>query len=117
MRSEWEALHRGLARSIGTKEAEERFEELRRRLAVLARFAGAPALVEYLAHPGGDLDEKDRILGELALATRVGSAARLATALLLLGLWPGLDAVFRRRVHLCQDQAGELAAEMVACFT
>jgi len=69
MRSEWEALHRGLVGSIGTKEAEQRFETLRNRVAVLARFDGAPALIEYLAHRGGDLDEKDRILAELVLAT------------------------------------------------
>jgi len=116
MRSEWEALHRGLVRSTGTKEAEQRFELLRRRFAVIARFDRAQALVDYLAHAGGDLDEKDRILADLAVTTRTGPSAQLATALLLLGLWPGLDAAFRRRVRLCQDHSGELAAEMVACF-
>jgi RNA polymerase sigma-70 factor (ECF subfamily) len=74
-------------------------------------------VIEYLAHAGGDLDEKDRILAALARATWAGAAARLATALLLLGLWPGLDAAFRRRGCLCKDQGGEFAAEMIACFT
>jgi RNA polymerase sigma-70 factor (ECF subfamily) len=114
MRSEWEALHEGLARTIATKEAERRFAVLRRHAAVLARFEGAQALVDHLAHVGGDLDEKDRIFVELALATRAGSAARIAMALLLLGLWPGLEAVFRRRVRFCPRQAGELVAEIVA---
>ena len=83
----------------------------------MARFDRAQALVDYLAHAGGDLDEKDRILAQLALTSRAVSSARLTTALLLLGLWPGLDAAFRRRARLCQDHAGELAAEMVARFT
>jgi DNA-directed RNA polymerase specialized sigma24 family protein len=117
MRSEWEALHRGLVRSIVTKEAEQRFEGLRGCIAGLTRFGEPSALIEYLAHPGGDLDEKDRILADLVLAASVPLTASVATALLLLGLWPGLDAAFRRRAPLCQDQAGDLAAEIVARFT
>ena len=72
MRSEWEALHRDLVRSVETKEAERGFEALRRRLRIIARFAGAQALVDHLAHVGGDLDEKDRILMALAFASRTG---------------------------------------------
>jgi hypothetical protein len=117
MRSEWEALHQGLVRTISTKEAERLFDGLRRRGTAVSRFDAALELVEYLAHPGGDLDEKDLILTELATATIAGPAASLAMTLLLLGLWPGLDAVFGRRTRFCHDQAGELAAEMIACFT
>ena len=117
MRSEWEALHRSLVRFVGTKEAEKRFQTIRRRLRIIARFAGAQALVDYLAHVGGDLDEKDRILTDLAFASRAGSSARLATALLLLGLWPGLDGAFRRRARIWSDHSSELAAEMVVRFT
>jgi RNA polymerase sigma-70 factor (ECF subfamily) len=116
MRSEWEVLHRDLVRSVETKEAERRFEALRRRLRSVARFAGAQALVDHLAHVGGDLDEKDRILMELAFASRTGPSGRLATALLLLGLWPGLDAAFRRRARIWHDHR-ELTTEMVAKFT
>lgn len=117
MRSEWEALHQALVRSVETREARQRFEAVRKRLPILARFADAQALVDYMAHVGGDLDEKDRILTDLAFVTRAGSSARLATALLLLGLWPGLDAAFSRRARLWNDHSGELAAEMVVKFT
>lgn len=117
MRSEWEALHRSLVRSVGTKQAEKRFQAIKKRLPIIARFAGAQALVDHLAHVGGDLDEKDRILTDLAFAARAGSSARLTTALLLLGLWPGLDAAFRRRARIWHDHSGELAAEMVVKFT
>src|SRR5262245_7311609 len=117
MCSEWEALHEGLVRSIATKEAERRFQALKRWAPTTARFLAAPALVDYLAHAGGDLDEKDRIIMELALAARAGSAATLATALLLLGLWPGLDAVFAHQAPFYRRHIGELAAEIVARFT
>jgi RNA polymerase sigma-70 factor (ECF subfamily) len=117
MCSEWETLHEGLARSIATKESERRFEVLKERAVTVARFDSAQSLIDYLAHAGGDLDEKDRILVELALAAREGLATRLAMALLLLGLWPGLDAVFARRARFWRRHAGDLAAEIVGRFT
>jgi hypothetical protein len=117
MRSEWEALHTGLVRTIGTKQAKRLFDGLRRRGTAISKFDAPRELVEYLAHPGGDLDEKDLVLTELATVTTAGPTASLAMALLLLGLWPGLDAVFGRRARFCHDQTGELAAEMVASFT
>ena len=117
MRSEWEALHRGLVRTISSRQAERLFDGLRRRREVLSRFDAAGELVEYLVHPGGDLDAKDRILTELATEAVGGPAASVAMTLLLLGLWPGLDAVFGRRTRFCRDRTDDLAADMIACFT
>ncbi len=116
IRSKWKALHRDLAGSVGTREAERQFEALRSQSATIARFGGPQALVDFLAHVGGDLDEKDQILLRLASATRAGASARLAMALLLLGMWPGLDRAFARRARLRQERPGELEAEMVARF-
>lgn len=117
MRSEWEALHRGLAKSIGTKEAERRFETITRTFEVLKRFESPEALVRHLVTTGGDLDEKDRVLTSLVLAARADGVARLATALLLLGLWPGLDAAFGRRVRFRRREPGEVAADLISSFT
>jgi len=117
MRSEWEALHRGLVRTISSRQAERLFDGLRRRREVLSRFDAAGELVEYLVHPGADLDAKDLILTELATEAVGGPAASVAMTLLLLGLWPGLDAVFGRRTRFCRDRTDDLAADMIACFT
>lgn len=117
MRSEWEALHRGLVQSIGTKEAERNFKTIKRTFAVLEKFESPEALVAHLASTGGDLDEKDRALTALVLSARADDVARLATALLLLGLWPGLDAAFGRRVRFRRREPGEVAADLISCFT
>lgn len=116
MRSRWEALHAGLMKSIENREAAERFEGLRARCEVLARFAAPVSVVGYLAHDGGDLDEKDRILGCLIDEVRHGVARGLAHSLLLLCLWPGLDAAFMRRQRLFQDRPHDLEAELVGNF-
>jgi DNA-directed RNA polymerase specialized sigma24 family protein len=113
MRSEWEDLRESFARFIRGKEGQRAFEKLRWRSLTVVRFADGRALVDYLAHVGGDLDEKDRILGELAAAMWHGPTGTIATALLVLGLWPGLDAAFRRRVCLWRDRPSELAADML----
>jgi hypothetical protein len=117
VRSRWEALHAGLLQSIGSSSAAEMFEVVRPRFEALARFAGPGPVVEYLAHTGGDLDEKDRVLAALVEAARDPASRRLSHALLLLCLWPGLDAVFRHRLHLFLDQPYELGAELVDRFT
>lgn len=116
MRSKWEVLHRDLVRSVGTKESEQRFVALRSRTPAIARFERPQALIDYLAHVGGDLDEKDHILVQLALAAQVGWSGRLPMALILLGLWPGLDAAFGRLARRRQERSGELEAEIVARF-
>lgn len=116
MRSCWEALHAGLKQSIDAQEAEQAFEELREGAEALARFAGPLTVVEYLAHDGGDLDEKDQILAVLVEGARRGSTKRLAQALLLLCLWPGLDSIFRRRLHLFIDRSNDFGGELIDRF-
>ena len=92
MRSSWEVLHAGLMRSIEERDSVEAFAGLRARREVLDRFSEAGELVEYMAHPGGDLYEKDRILAALIEEVRRGEARlQLAYTLLLLCLWPGLQ--------------------------
>ena len=117
MRSRWEALHAGLMRSIRESRGGAAFEDLRARREVLGRFRRAVSVVGYLAHDGGDLDEKDRILGGLIDEVRHGVARGLAHSLLLLCLWPGLDAVFMRRLRLFRDRPHDLEAELVGNFT
>lgn len=103
-------------RSVDGSEAAAVFQGLQRGGEALARFPRATAVVEYLAHEGGDLDEKDRILAALVESARDGSARRLAQTLLLLCLWPGLDAIFRRRLHLFMDRPHDLGAELIDRF-
>jgi RNA polymerase sigma-70 factor (ECF subfamily) len=63
------------------------------------------------------LDDKDLILATLVRATRRPPIAKLATELLLLGLWPGLANVFSRLARLYEERPNDLSAEIVAQFT
>ena len=74
-------------------------------------------MVVYLAQPCGDSEAKDRVIRELVLALKAGQAPAVVTSVLLLGLWPGLDAAFNRRARLFRQQpdlGGELLQRFIA---
>ena len=117
MRARWEALHAGLVRSVRTLEADQAFQEARRRHATLALFNDVGAVIAHLADLSGDRDAKDQILATLVAMAQAGEAPQLASSLLWLGLWPGLDAVFRRRLRHFVDYPGDLASELASAFS
>ena len=118
MRKTWEALQRSLVRSVGTLGAESLFEDMQKHRRPLRRFADAGALLAYLNHAGGDLDEKDAIYGSLVEAAQArGDAAELAVALVWLGLWPALDGIYRRRQRDFFGEPERLVTEIGARFT
>ncbi len=118
MRARWEALHASLEQSVRSLEAERQFNEAKQRHPVLQRFEDPGALLEHLKSKSGDLDEKDAIYGSLVrIIQGRGEQAALAGSLVWLGLWPGLDAIFRRRVHLFPGHPEELVSDIGDCFT
>jgi hypothetical protein len=118
MRSTWEALHAGLMRSLEGPEAVRSFEDLQARTVALSRFRSPVATAAFLAHEGSDLREKDQILRGLVREVHdKGPARRIAHVFLLLGLWPGLDAVFRRRRRLFRGEVQDIETEIVDQFT
>ena len=117
MRVTWEALKESLGRSVEALSSRALFQEMRARRRALRRFADAGALLAYLTVAGGDLDEKDEIYVALIEAARArGADADLALALVWLGLWPGLDAIYRRRLRDFIKKPEELVSEIGARF-
>jgi len=117
MRASWEALHASLERSARTLQAVQAFHEAKQQYQALAGFDEPKQLVAHLTSRTGDLDEKNRVLGALVLLAQRGEHRELASALLWLGLWPGLDAVYRRRLRHFAYQSDELVAEMAHAFS
>jgi hypothetical protein len=113
MRTRWEGLHAGLLRSIDRRESVESFEEFQGRSPPLASFRGPAAVAEFLVGRGNGLARRDRVLRCLVEETRGGNAKRTALALVLLGLWPALDAIFRKRGHLFQPEAHDIELEII----
>jgi DNA-directed RNA polymerase specialized sigma24 family protein len=100
MRRRWEGVHSSLVRSTITLQAEQDFRKVRAGERALARFESPSALISFLTDQEGDLDEKDLIYAALVRVIQSrGPTSDLATSILWLGLWPGLDAIYRRNLR------------------
>jgi RNA polymerase sigma-70 factor (ECF subfamily) len=117
MRASWEALHAGLTRSVRSLQAEKSFATLQQQHPALTRFDDADALVAFLTSKRGDLDEKDALLRALATLAQGDAHGEVASSLLWLGLWPGLDAIHRRRTRLYFDAPDDLVSQIAEAFT
>src|SRR6056297_3294331 len=73
------------------------FRGMRASVKALAPFPDPEALIVRLHGPGATWKEKDQLLRTLVtLAKRCGGEGDVATTLLMLGLWPGLEAAAGR---------------------
>ncbi|HXT99650.1 MAG TPA: hypothetical protein VN903_01570 [Polyangia bacterium] len=113
MRTRWEELHAGLLRSIDGRASVESFAELQGRSPALAPFSGPVAVADFLVNRRNGIARRDRVLRCLVEETRGGRAKRTALAIVLLGLWPALDAIFRKRSHLFQREAHDIEMEII----
>jgi RNA polymerase sigma-70 factor (ECF subfamily) len=117
MRAHWEALQESLALTILTSQAQQAFTQAREVHETLAPFAEPGLLVSFLRNDQGDLDQKDQILATLVTMVQRHEHRELASALLWLGLWRGLDAAYGRRIKHFASQPQELVAEIADVFT
>lgn len=117
MRASWESLHAGLDRSVRTLQAEQSFQEAKLQHPVLAGFDDAEKVVDHLVNARGDGEEKDRLLATLVAMVQQREHHEVASALLWLGLWPGLTGVYGRRVRHFNGEPDELVAEIARAFT
>jgi len=118
MRARWESVRAALVSTISTLEAEWDFRRQCDEEPVLRRFTSPTALVAYLNDPSGDRDEKNRIYGVFVAAVQLkADTSELATSVIWLGLWPGLDAIYRRRLKSFIRQPDALASELGIQFT
>ena len=118
MRACWEAVYRNLTESTRTLKAEQAFAQMKKRDGRLARFADPASLLSYLRREDTDLDAKDDVYAALVTAAQSGMAhARVATELAWLGLWPALDAIYRRKLAYFFSAPEELVSEIGSIFT
>jgi RNA polymerase sigma-70 factor (ECF subfamily) len=117
MRASWETLHAALVRSVTKLKADTRFKQAAKDHSELSRFGSPDALTAYLATKEGDLDQKDRIYAVLVRAAQSRSDwSDLAIPLLWLGLWPGLDAIYRHRLRDFVGRVDDLVTEITIIF-
>lgn len=101
-----------------TLPASSQFRAIRDGRHELGRFSDQHALLDFLHARHGDPDEKNAILEALVNeAQDCGAAAQHAVTLLWLGLWPGLDGVYRRLSRHFRQAPDELVSTISEQFT
>lgn len=111
----WHEIRDHLMLSSSTLNFQRNFEALRRNSEPLAHFADPAALLDTLHVRGRGPDQKNRLLVALVGAAQSGGAVSdCALTLMLLALWPGLDAVRRRSIWRRIGTGDEVASEILA---
>jgi len=94
------------------------FDAIRHVQAALAPFRDPAALLDGLHRTSGDQGQKNLILATLVeVAQSDGSVSDCALTMLLLALWPGLDAIRRRSIWRRLGTADEVASDVLARTT
>ncbi|MEM7530261.1 MAG: hypothetical protein AAF416_21850 [Pseudomonadota bacterium] len=115
MRSPWSAFHDHLVRRLDRHDTHRAFDDLRNRHSCLAAFGDPVAMIDELHDPAADRDRKDTTLHALlAGARRRDGGGETAMTLLYLALWPGLDAIYRRRLRHFPGEPEALVSEIAA---
>lgn len=111
----WHEIRDHLMHSTSTLSFQRNFDAIRRARELLASFRDPTALLDGLhcgpANPG---DKKLILLALVEAAKGDGSASDCALTMLLLALWPGLDAIRRRSLWRRLGAADEIASDVLA---
>ena len=114
----WHAIRDHLMHSSSNLHFQRSFDAIRRTQAALAPFRDPASLLDGLHRTPGDPTEKNLILSALVDAAQGdGPASDCALTMLLLALWPGLDAIRRRSIWRRLGAADEIASDVLARTT
>ena len=114
----WHEIRDHLMHSSSSLHFQRSFDAIRRAQAALGPFRDPAALLDGLHRTTGDPAQKNLILFALVeTAQGDGPASDCALTLLLLALWPGLDAVRRRSIWRRIGTADEVASDVLARTT
>lgn len=114
----WHEIRDHLMHSSSTLHFQRSFDAVRRAQAALTPFRDPAALLDGLHRTPGDPARKNLILSALVEAAQGdGPASDCALTMLLLALWPGLDAIRRRSIWRRIGTADEVASDVLARTT
>ena len=114
----WHEIRDHLMHSSSNLHFQRSFDAVRRTQAALAPFRDPVALLDGLHRTTGDPARKNVILSALVRAAQGdGPASDCALTLLLLALWPGLDAIRHRSLWRKIGTADEVTSDVLARTT
>ena len=111
----WHEIRDQLMRSSSTLNFQRNFDEIRSSSEPLRCFGDPAALLDALHAGCRPSDEKNQLLVAMVGAAQFGGeASDCALTLMLLALWPGLDAVRRRSIWRKIGTSDDVASEILA---
>lgn len=114
----WHEIHDHLMTVSSTFSFHHQFERLRRTDPELSGFTDPAALLDHLHQVRVEPEVKNQLLRALICAAQSdGQCADCALTLLLLALWPGLDAVRQRSIRRRLSAPDEIASDVLARAT
>ena len=114
----WHEIRDHLMHTSSNLHFQRNFDAVRRAQVALAPFRDPAALLDGLHRTPGDQGQKNLILAALVRAAQGNEpTSDCALTLLLLALWPGLDAIRRRSLWRRLGTADEVASDVLARTT
>lgn len=114
----WHEIRDHLMHSSSTLSFQRSFDAIRRAHSPVIQFRDPAALLDGLHRGSDDPNGKNLILSALIDAAQGdGRASDCALTMLLLALWPGLDAIRRRAIWRRLGSADEVASDVLARTT
>jgi RNA polymerase sigma factor (sigma-70 family) len=115
MRSSWSAFHSSFTSVLNRTSAEAAFTAMRQAYPELARFPSIAAVMEHQHSATTDAEVRFSVIRVLVVAAQSEQAFRsTAQIMVILALWPGLDAVNWRLWRGFPDARSDLAADIIA---
>ena len=114
----WHEIRDHLMQSSSTLSFQRSFDAIRREQGPVVPFRDPAALLDALHQRAGTPDQKNLILSSLARAAHTdGPTGDCALALMLLALWPGLDAIRGRCIWRKVGTSDEIAVDILGRTT
>ena len=114
----WHEIRDQIMHSASTLNFQRSFDAIRREQGPVVPFRDPAALLDALHQKAGSPDQKNLILAALARAAHSdGHTGDCALTLMLLALWPGLDAIRRRCIWRKIGTSDEIAADILGRTT
>lgn len=111
----WHEIRDQLTAASTTFKFQRDFDTIQRSQVALTSYNDPAAVLDALHRKSADPDKKNRVLSALVMAAQGDDpAADTALTLLLLALWPGLDAIRRRSVSRKLGTIDEIASDLLA---
>ncbi len=118
MPKNWNELHRYIVRCTKTKRAEMQFGKIVDIYPELSRFQSLEYLVNYLQKKQYSLTERTKLYAVfIEAAQKQNRVEQLAVSLLWIGLWSGLDHIYKSWAPRFVDEQDELISLISSFFT